>query len=209
MHKVLSDKKYNLIIGLVLLWGFAVNTVMCVFCSELFATWNPATVLIGYFVVALIGIGINTMSDNPVLSFIGYNLIVLPIGVVLSLSLEDYYASSIAQAFIMTTIITLLMIILASIKPTIFNSLGTVLFICLTGVVVIELVMIFVGIYAPKWWDWLVALLFCGYIGYDWSEAQRKRKTVDNAIDSAAELYLDIINLFIRLLGSSGNKKSK
>ena len=209
MHKVLSDKKYNLIIGLVLLWGFAVNTVMCVFCSELFATWNPATVLIGYFVVALIGIGINTMSDNPVLSFIGYNLIVLPIGVVLSLSLEDYYASSIAQAFIMTTIITLLMIILASIKPTIFNSLGTVLFICLTGVVVIELVMIFAGIYAPKWWDWLVALLFCGYIGYDWSEAQRKRKTVDNAIDSAAELYLDIINLFIRLLGSSGNKKSK
>lgn len=209
MYKVLSDKKYNLIIGLVLLWGFAVNTVMCVYCSELFATWNQATVLIGYFVVALIGIGINTVSDNPVLSFIGYNLIVLPIGVVLSLSLEDYYASSIAQAFIMTTIITLLMIILASIKPTIFNSLGTVLFICLTGVVVIELVMIFAGIYTPKWWDWLVALLFCGYIGYDWSKAQRKRKTVDNAIDSAAELYLDIINLFIRLLGSSGNKKSK
>ena len=48
--------------------------------------------------------------------------------------------------------------------------------------------------------DWIVALLFCGYIGYDWARANAIPNTLDNAIDSAAALYLDIINLFIRLL---------
>ena len=88
------------------------------------------------------------------------------------------------------------------IKPEIFESMGSTLFICLSGVIVIELIMMFVGIVTPQWWDWLVVLLSCGYIGYDWSKAQEKRKTLDNAVDSAVDLYLDIINLFVRLLGS-------
>ena len=61
--------------------------------------------------------------------------------------------------------------------------------------------MMLIGI-NPRWWDWVVALIFCGYIGYDWVEAQNKYKTLDNAVDSAMDLYLDIINLFVRLLSS-------
>ena len=141
-------------------------------------------------------------SNNSFVSFIGYNLLVLPMGVVLSISLKDYYVSSIIQAFVLTSIITLIMIIISSLRPEIFQSMGITLFICLSGVVVIELIMMFTGIATPKWWDWLVALLFCGYIGYDWSSAQEKIKTLDNAVDSAVDLYLDIINLFVRLLGS-------
>ena len=97
--------------------------------------------------------------------------------------------------------ISMLMIIISSIKPEIFKSIGMTLSICLIGVIVIELLMIILGLAQPQWWDWLVALLFCGYIGYDWSKAQEECKTLDNAVDSAVSLYLDIINLFIRLLG--------
>ena len=202
MYRELSSKTYNTIIGLILLWGFAVNAIMCTFFQDVFSSWSPTVVLIGYFVVAIIGIFMSEFSDNPIVSFIGYNLVVLPIGIVLSISLEDYYVSSIVQAFILTALITLLMIIISSIKPEIFESMGSTLFICLSGVIVIELIMMFAGIVTPQWWDWLVALLFCGYIGYDWSKAQEKRKTLDNAVDSAVDLYLDIINLFVRLLGS-------
>ena len=202
MYRELSGKTYNTIIGLILLWGFAVNAIMCTFFQDVFSAWNPTAVLIGYFVAVLIGICMSQFSNNPIVSFIGYNLVVLPIGVVLSISLKDYYVSSIIQAFILTALITLLMIIISSIKPEIFESIGATLFICLSGVIVIELIMMFVGIVTPQWWDWLVALLFCGYIGYDWSKAQEKRKTLDNAVDSAVDLYLDIINLFVRLLGS-------
>ena len=205
MYRELSSKTYNTIIDLILLWGFAVNAIMCTFFQDVFSSWNPTAVLIGYFVAAIIGICMSEFSDNPIVSFIGYNLVVLPIGVVLSISLKDYYVSSIVQAFILTTLITLLMIIISSIKPEIFESMGVTLFICLSGVIVIELIMMLVGIVTPQWWDWLVALLFCGYIGYDWSKAQEKRKTLDNAVDSAVDLYLDVINLFVRLLGSKDN----
>ena len=203
MYRELSNKQYNIVIGLILLWGFAVNAIMCTFFPHVFATWNPTTILIGYFVVAIAGICMSEFSDNPILSFIGYNLVVLPVGVVLSISLQDYLISTIVETFILTTLITLLMIVISSIKPEIFESMGTTLFICLSGVIVIELIMIITGFGTPQWWDWLVALLFCGYIGYDWSKAQQERKTLDNAVDSAVGLYLDIINLFIRLLGSS------
>ena len=48
--------------------------------------------------------------------------------------------------------------------------------------------------------DWVVAAIFCGYIGYDWGRANAIPKTLDNAIDSAASLYIDIIILFMRIL---------
>ncbi len=47
---------------------------------------------------------------------------------------------------------------------------------------------------------------FCGYIGYDWGRANQIPKTMDNAVDSAAALYMDIINLFLRILRIMGRK---
>lgn len=48
--------------------------------------------------------------------------------------------------------------------------------------------------------DYAVVLLFSAYIGYDWAKANRYQRTVNNAIDSATDLYMDIINIFIRIL---------
>ena len=50
MNRELSSKTYNTIIGLILLWGFAVNAIMCTFFQDVFSSWNPTAVLIGYFV---------------------------------------------------------------------------------------------------------------------------------------------------------------
>lgn len=147
----------------------------------------------------------SVFSDNPIVSFAGYNLVVIPVGVVLSIALEDYYIDSIIYAFVITTCITFILIIIASIKPEIFESFGYVLGICLTSVIIIEVIMMFVLPDTPKIWDVIVALLFCGYIGYDWAQAQSKDRTVDNAVDAAVDLYLDIINLFLRVLSSSSD----
>ena len=54
--------------------------------------------------------------------------------------------------------------------------------------------------------DWIVVLIFCGYVGVDWGRANQIPKTLDNAIDSAAALYMDIINLFLRILRILGRK---
>ena len=49
-----------------------------------------------------------------------------------------------------------------------------------------------------------VAIIFCGYIGYDWGRANNIPKTYDNAVDCAAALYMDIIIFFLRILRIMG-----
>jgi len=72
---------------------------------------------------------------------------------------------------------------------------------------VVELVFIFVLHKERTWTDWAVSFIFCGYIGYDWGRACRIPKTLDNAVDSAAAIYMDIINLFVRVLRILGRRK--
>ena len=130
-------------------------------------------------------------------------MVVVPVGVILSIFLADYDQISVMNALATTVAITLLMILLGSIFPQIFLSMGRVLFVCLTGVVICEIIFLLIGFSTPSIWDWIVALIFCGYIGYDWAEAQTKLRTLDNAVDSVVALYLDIVNLFMRLLSAS------
>lgn len=208
-HGELSIRAYNVTIGLVLLWGFAINVLMCKFCTDVFMSWNFTVVVIGYFIVAIAGIMMSTLSSNPFISFIGYNLVVLPVGVILSIALTEYDQISIMNALVTTSIVTIIMIVLASIIPNVFLSMGKVLFACLTGVIICEVIFMLIGFYTPSLWDFGVALIFCGYIGYDWAEAQTKAYTLDNAVDSVVGLYLDIINLFLRILSSSSKSSKK
>ena len=47
---------------------------------------------------------------------------------------------------------------------------------------------------------WGGVVIFTLYIGYDWARAQAFPKTANNAICSAADIYVDIINLFLLIL---------
>ena len=93
-----------------------------------------------------------------------------------------------------------LMMFLGVTYPKIFLSFRLVLVFSLIGIILLEVGLTFTIGYQPEIIDWLVAGLFCMYIGYDWARANKIPKTMDNAVDSAASLYLDIINLFIRIL---------
>jgi len=55
--------------------------------------------------------------------------------------------------------------------------------------------------------DWIVVVIFCGCIGVNCGSANAIPKTVDNAIDSATALYMDIIILFLRILRIMGNRR--
>lgn len=206
-HKM-SRRAYNLTIGAVLLWGFLVNIFMCTYCTNIFLEWNFTAVIIGYFVVCFSGMFMSLRSTKPLISFIGYNMVVVPVGVLLSIALADIDKFSIMNALITTTVVTLVMIGLAAFFPDFFLSLGKVLSVALTTVIICELIFMIIGFYRPSLWDILVALIFCGYIGYDWAEAQKKPRTLDNAIDSVVGLYLDIVNLFLRVLSSSSKSSS-
>ncbi len=196
----ISDRRYNLIIGGCLLWGFLCNIFIIATMTPFILSLSFWVVIIGYIVCCFAGITIYNKSDNPYISFLGYNLIVLPVGVVLTYIVFDIDPYIVFQAMVITSGVTLLMMLVSSIYPNAFMKMGGVLFIALLSVFIMELVAIFLFKMHPTIFDWAVALIFCGYIGYDWAVANHIEKTADNAVDSAAKLYLDIINLFIRIL---------
>lgn len=207
----MTAQAYNLAIGGVLLWGFIINALMCAFTSNLFTTMyesHPILFIIAYFVVAILGIVICHAKNGVGMTFLGYNIIVFAVGTLLAISVPQFDAVSIVNACVITVIVTLVMIVFSTFKPEVFLSMGKTLFICLSAAIIIECLMLLFGIHIPTLWDFAIVLLFCGYVGYDWSLAQSKRRTFENAINSCAGLYLDMINIFVRLLGRGGNSRS-
>jgi FtsH-binding integral membrane protein len=206
-NDIISARLYNLIIGLTLLWGFGVNYFMVqTIPIETVMAIPYMALIIGYFVSAFIGITLYTSSDKPLVSFIGYNMVVIPIGILLVPILYQYDQFIIQRALAATGAVTATMMMLGAAHPAFFLSLGRVLGLALILAILFELGMMFFGGGAPQFMDWIVAIIFCGYIGYDWARANMIPKTVDNAIDSAASLYLDIINLFLRILSILGRR---
>lgn len=198
---------YNLIIGLTLCWGFLVNWWMV---GNVPVEWirglNPWIFYIGYFACCLAGAYLFSSSSNPVVSFLGYNLVVVPFGLIVNLVVARYDPQLVLQAIRVTGLVTVGMMCAGSLFPAFFQRIGSTLFIALLLVIVVELVEVFVFGVHHGILDWIVAVIFCGYIGYDWARANQIPKTLDNAIDSAAALYMDIINLFLRVLRILGRK---
>lgn len=203
----ISTTVYNLIIGGLIFYGLLLNVLMVHFLSDKVADINTTVFLIAYLVSCIAGVFL-TLSDHPVVSFIGYNLIVVPIGILLCICLPEYPASSIELAAGLTAFVTLAMIVIATIRPSIFEGLGRTLLVSLILGLVAEIFATLFG-YRGDFFNWLFVIIFSLYVGYDWQKAQGEAKTIDNAVDAAVNIYLDIINIFVRLLGSSKSKSSR
>lgn len=204
---IISATAYNLTIGLTLCWGFAINWLMVTNIDpQSIASINPWVFFIGYFASCFFGIYLFNGSSNPLVSFIGYNFVVVPFGLIINLVVSRYDAALVSEAIRITGLVTIGMMCLGSMYPDFFKKISGALTIALLLVIVVELVEIFVFGVHHGIIDWIVVLIFCGYIGYDWGRANQIPKTLDNAVDSAAALYMDIINLFLRILRILGRK---
>ena len=207
--QIISTRVYNAIMLGVLLWGLLVNVILCATLGDAVSRMNPTALLILYVVCAIAGILIAGRSDKPLISFLGYNLVVLPFGLVISTLVEAYggpYTSLVAYAFLYTMVITLGMAGAALAFPQLFSRLGGALLGILAGLVLCEIVLLILGV-SQTVTDWVVAGLFSLYIGYDIYRSQQFPKTVDNAVDCALDIYLDIANLFIRILRIMARRK--
>ncbi|NMH66186.1 Bax inhibitor-1 family protein [Shewanella salipaludis] len=198
---------YNLVIGLTLAWGFGVNYWMLTnIAPEAIAGVNPWIFFLGYFACCFLGIYLFRSSDKPAVSFLGYNLVVVPFGFIINLVVSRYDPALVVEAIRLTGLVTVGMLCLGSLFPAFFQKIVGALTIALLLVIVIEVVEIYVFKMHHDILDWIVVFIFCGYIGYDWGRANQIPKTLDNAVDSAAALYMDIINLFLRILRILGRK---
>ncbi len=205
---VISAASYNMWIGLVLCWGLFVNWGMVKSIPPTLLYGIPPLVLIiGYLASCLFGVYLFNSSKDPWISFLGYNFVVVPFGLILNIVISRYDPTLVLEAVQVTATVTVLMMILGVIFPQFFQQIHRALTVTLLVVIVVELIQWFVFKVSRTWTDWVVAVVFCGYIGYDWGRANRIPKTADNAVDSAAAIYMDIINLFLRVLRILGRRR--
>ena len=197
---LLSDGAYNITIGLTLLWGFLINAGMIFFLSPYILKIHPGIMIASYLVLSLGCITLVVKSRKPALSFLGFTGLAVGMGLVITFIVSMYSGTTVYSAFLATGIIVVSMMIISTIKPAFFMSIGRSLVYALLGSIAIELIGGLIFRMPLTWMDYVVVVIFAGFIGYDWARANTCAYTVNNAIDLSACLYLDIINLFLRIL---------
>lgn len=203
----LTDQTYNLAIGLTLIIGILVDLAIAHYLSDAVLRMNPILMLVIYLAGSFGCTFVIYRSAKPVVSFLGFLGLSVCMGLLLTYFLTMYDIASIQLAFTITGGVFVVMVLLATLFPTFFLSIGRGLGITLLITIVIEVIASFLFRGALMITDYIVVLVFCGYVGFDWARAQRYPKTLDNAIDCAADIYVDIVNLFIRILSIISKSK--
>ena len=127
-------------------------------------------------------------SVHPLIFSIGFLVVLI------------YPAQYIVLAAVLTTVVVITMTVAGMLFPNAFLSMGKTLFIALIGLVVAEFVTMLLGIFYPNICAIIGIFIFSLYLGYDWARGQKYPSTASYACFTALQLYMDIINIFIRIL---------
>ena len=208
---IISARAYNGVICAVLLWGLLINYILCWKVgsyTNLFPNMSPVAFLIGYVALAIIGIVMTSRAKSPVTAFVGYNLVVIPFGIVISTLVEAYGGISsgvVTLAFLYTVLIAVAILATVVMFPKLFEKIGGAMGAVLAGLILCEFLLLIFHV-RQQVTCWIAAALFSLYLGYDIYRSQQYPKTVKNAMASALDIYMDLANLFIRLLEILGKK---
>ena len=206
--ELVTENTYNLTIGLTILGGIGLNVLMALFLTPYILRMNYLAVLIVYFAGSFTGAAIVEKAKRVGTAAFGFTLMAASMGILLTWLVTGYSFSSIYTAFLMTGIVTVLMMLISLVIPAFFLSIGSSLFLALICVLIVEVVGRLVFRMPLRFLDYAIVVIFSGYIGYDWAKAQAFPKSRLNAVKSAADIYLDIINIFVRILSIIGEPSS-
>ena len=208
---LISRRAYNaLCFGLVTLsfivmWGSYLFAQSYTFYHMLFSVGGGmiAAILIGSFVLTIVGIvlmNIGKSRQSLGLSIAGYTIFSLTFGFTTSLALQQYSIGSITYAFGITACLSGIFLILGVMFPDFFAGIGRILMVALIAVIALELITTIFFHAHQTIIDYVVVALFCGFLGYDSYQLAIDDPTVPNAIWHASDIYLDIVNILLRVL---------
>ncbi len=200
--------------GVLSLWttlGIVAAAVAAYMTKDAHFGW-PA--FIGLFLVAIVSVFGTTAAaraNNVMLTTICYFGIAAPMGMMMGPAIAHYTTASVASIFVVTASLTIGLGLLGVFIPRSLENWGSWLF----GALWILIISQFVGIIAAMFgfpigntafhlFDWIGVALFGGFIIFDFNRAARVPSTYTNAMLCAVEIFLDFINLFIRLLDLFG-----
>ena len=198
----ISRRTYNLVLCGTLLYGFIINLILCITVKDVTKFIKPWIVLLLFIIFFQLGCLIVTISTNPVICFIGYNIAIIQIEVALSLAVQLYGGLSsdvVTKAFLVTVCLTGTMTVFATVRPDYFCNLGKILCIMVFTLLCARIILRLFGIKCILV-SWFGAITFTLCFAYDVYRSQQYPPTFDNAIDSAADIYIDIAGIFMNLL---------
>lgn len=200
-------------VGLISFWtlvGIGLTGITAYACQDIELGWW----LLGVLASAIIGSIIALSSDNPFISFIGYMMVAVPFGAMLGPVVAVYSPGTVIKVAAITTGMVLLLGTVGIIWPRSLESwhpyLMGALWILILGLFAMPL-LAWAGLEvstAMGIWDWVGVVVFSALVVFDLNRAMRLERTLDNSIDVALAVYLDWVNIAIRLLSIMGGNSS-
>lgn len=210
-YDVLSDRVFMFVLGLYVVGGLLASTFMAALSYHWQAP-NLIVVLVLGLGLPILGIMISFKSDDWMISTLGYALVVVPFGVLLGPVVALYQLQSVIQVVATTLVVSAALWAVGMLIPPIVQNWSAYIIGALLILIAGDLTRLVMPIFGLQpvtlqWWAWVGVILFSGLIVYDVNKAMQRPKTLNNAVDAAVGIYLDILNLFLRLLEIMGKKK--
>ena len=203
-NKIFSKVFLWMFIGLAITFGVgyyvSLNANML---YNVFKTYYWFLIIAELVVVIFLSVRIRKMKPMTAkILFCAYSFLT---GLTFSLIFVVYQITSIVYVFGITSLIFLIFALIGYFTKMDLTKIGTYLFMILLGVIICSIINMFVG---SSSFDLVITIIclivFIAYIAYDIQIIKRNLYLIpeeDNlAIYGALQLYLDFINIFLRLL---------
>ena len=210
-NKIFSKVFFWMFIGLAITFGVgyyvSINENML---YNVFSTYYIFLIIAELAVVIWLSARINKMQPTTAkILFCVYSFLT---GLTFSSIFVVYEMMSIMYVFGITSIIFLIFALIGYYTNIDLTKIGVYLFMILIGVIICSIINIFVGSYKFDLILTIICLIvFIIYIAFDIQVIKRKMYNIANeenfAIFGALQLYLDFINVFIRLLRLFGRSR--
>lgn len=206
----ISARTFNGLASITTIYGLGVFAFLSAVNVHTVLNWWE---YLGLFLISMVGClmaSAGTSSDSVGLGFIGLSVMAGAMGAYCGPFVGHYKLASVVDVALATIIITLVLGLAGIIYPKSLEHWGSLLMIALMGLIIVQfgtLIFAAVGIASKGLLtiiDWLGVILFGGFIVYDFNRAQFIPKTPGNAVFVGVSIFLDVINLFIRLLAIFG-----
>lgn len=159
-------------------------------------------IIIELAVALIMGFGIKKM--NPLTTKICYIIYCVVTGITFSTIFLAYEMGSIMLIFLITSIMFGMMAAIGYKTKMDLTKFSTLLFVALLSIIIVSIINIFIGSSSLEIVLCIVGIIvFLGYTAYDMNTVKQLVMTIGEdkaAVYGAFQLYLDFINLFIRLL---------
>ena len=202
--QTISRRAYNLLTYGIVTLTFIITWGMYNFVDgNLLNRMNPILAMVIYLVGSIGGIVIMSVGKSKQsvpLSIAGLALFTLTFGGTLAILLTRYNIGTITNAFAITACVSAIFLIAGVTFPEVFSKIGRMLVVALLAVIVVEFVARIFFHADQTIFDYIVILIFCGFLGYDSYRMSLDTPTVPNAIFYAADIYIDMVNILIRVL---------